>query len=139
MVPRFGSNIKYSDTVNGQTDGITPRMSSQCISMLGTLTKHLSPGFHQSPKVKVSYQHIPFTKKYKSTERKYFVETFKPIFLKKLVWGVIMAIIKRTNSKKNVGKEKYSRRWEGKLCSHQGTDVEASKKQLIQVHKFSFS
>lgn len=45
-----------------------------------------------------------------------------------------MAIIKRTNSEKNVGKEKNSRRWERKLCSHQGIDVEASKKQLIQVH-----
>lgn len=108
---RFGSNIKYSDTINGQTDGSTPRMSSQCISlmmaMLGRLTKHLSPGFHLSPNVKVTYQHIPFAKKYKSTERKYFVEPSKPILKKKAVWGVIMAIIKRTNPEKNVGKEKH--------------------------------
>lgn len=45
-----------------------------------------------------------------------------------------MAIIKRTNSEKNVEKEKHSRRCEGKLCSHQRTDIEASNKQLIQVH-----
>lgn len=63
---RFGSNIKYSDTVNGQTDGSTPSMSSQCISlsmaMLGMLTKHLSPGFHQSPNVKLPTS-IPLSQK----------------------------------------------------------------------------
>lgn len=53
--------------------------------MLGTLTKHLSPGFHQSPQVEVSYQHIPLTKKKNTNQQKgnIFAEIFKPILKKK--------------------------------------------------------
>lgn len=59
-----------------------PQCTSLIIAIWRTLAKHLMPGFQQSPKVNVSYQHIPFTKTYKSTERGYFIETSKLTFNK---------------------------------------------------------
>lgn len=45
-----------------------------------------------------------------------------------------MAIIKRTHSEKNKGKENHSVQGEGQLGSHQGICVETSTEQLIQAH-----